>query len=255
MLEKLGPAERLGWSPRRRLRFGYFLPAEFYEAIVSKLVTPGCRWLDVGGGHDVFPENPRLAEALVRRAGTLVAVDPSPNVRRHPLAAARVESSIEEYRADAPFDLATMRMVVEHVRDPRAFVDALARLVAPGGLAVVFTVNARSPISLVSRWMPFALHHPIKTLFWGGDKDDTFPVCYRMNTRAVLRRWFGAAGFEERAFVRPDDLSALSTFKRLNLLELYAWRVCRRIGLRYPEYCLIGVYVRVPDRQPRPAGG
>ena len=240
--QKHGPPEAVGWAPRRRLHFGYFLPADIYEALVEKLVLPGCAWLDVGGGHAVFPENPGLARRLASRCAKLVAVDPSENVLHNGFAHERVRCMLEEYAPEARFDLATARMVVEHVGAPADFVNALARLLTPGGAAVVFTVNRRSPIALLSWLLPFRLHHPIKRLFWGGEEADTFPTRYLMNTRAELRRLFEQAGFEERAFAKPGDLSLFGRFRWLNALELRLWSGLQRVGLTYPENCLIGVY-------------
>src|SRR4051812_39595476 len=102
--EKYGaPAQ--GPIPRRCSRFGYFFPDEHYEAVIERLVSPGCRWLDVGGGRDVFPSNPALARRLAARCGRLVAVDPSANVHENPFAHERHQAMIEEYTTDEPFDL------------------------------------------------------------------------------------------------------------------------------------------------------
>jgi SAM-dependent methyltransferase len=242
--QKYGPPESMGWSPRRRQRFGYFLPADVYEALVDKLVAPGCEWLDVGGGHAIFPHNRGLARELAARSRRTVAIDPSESVHKNTFVHERVQSFVEDYDPGTQFDLATMRMVVEHVSDPEKFVAALARLVKPGGTAVVFTVNRWSPISVLSGLVPFALHHPIKRLFWGGEEKDTFPVHYRMNTPGKLRRLFDAAGFEERALAKLDDLSLFGRFKLLSALELRVWSALRRLGIGYPENCLLGVYSR-----------
>jgi hypothetical protein len=98
-----------------------------------------------------FPENPRLAEALVARCSSMVAVDPSPNVEKNRFATERVQRLIEDYRTDRRFDLITLRMVVEHVDQPRAVADAVAGLLSPGGCTVVFTVNRLSPLTVLSR--------------------------------------------------------------------------------------------------------
>jgi 2-polyprenyl-3-methyl-5-hydroxy-6-metoxy-1,4-benzoquinol methylase len=243
-LRKYGRPETVGWAPRRRFRSAYYLPSDVYECLVGKLIAPGCAWLDVGGGHDVFPENSALARELVARSARVVAIDPSDNVQRNGFVHERVQSTLEEYRSDERFDLATMRMVVEHVSSPEDFVGALARLVKPGGAAVVFTVNRLSPIVLLSWFLPFRLHHPIKRFFWSGEKEDTFAVHYLMNTRNTLRRLFEGAGFEEAAFARLDDLSAFGRFKWLNYLELLVWRGLKAVGLSYPEHCLLAVYRR-----------
>ena len=110
------------------------------------------------------------------------------------------------------------------------------------GLAVILTINRNSPISLVSRAVPFRLHSPIKSVFWGGEDRDTFPVRYRMNSRKALRGVFTANGFEEAAFAYLDDLSTWIFRPRLHHAELQGWRLFRALGLRYPENCLLGIY-------------
>src|SRR5262245_45835087 len=90
-LQKHGSLERVGWAPKRRFRFRYFLPAEVYEAIVYKLVLPGCVWLDVGGGHAPFCDNPSLSRELILRCARFVVVDPSNNVKEHAYANEKVQ--------------------------------------------------------------------------------------------------------------------------------------------------------------------
>lgn len=242
---KYGDTSKIGWSPRRRSEFGYFLPAEHYEALVNNLVTPETEWIDIGGGGALFPDNKPLSQLLSQRARKLVAVDPSDNLDSNPYAQERAKCMIEDYRTDAQFDLATFRMVAEHITNPASVVTALNRLLRPHGKVVIFTVNRWAPVTVVSSLVPFGLHHPIKKLFWGGEEEDTFPTAYRMNTREQLRAVFAAGGFEERDFAYVDDLSVFSRFKTLNYLELMAWRGLKSVGMRYPENCLLGVYEKV----------
>ena len=243
-LQKYGAPATLGWGPRRRKRFDYYIPSDGYEALVSNLIVEGCAWIDVGGGHQIFPENPGLARTLVSRCSLVVAVDPSENVHHNQFVHQRWQGTLDDYRSDRQFEVATIRMVVEHVEDPAAFVASLGRLIRPGGTAVVFTVNERSPLTLLSRVTPFALHDPIKKLFWGGDEKDTFPVHYRMNSRSKLLGLFGRHGFRERAFAYLDDLSTFGAFRFAGAVEMGAWWMLAGLGLTYPENCLLGVYER-----------
>ncbi len=71
-LQKYGSPQTVGWSARRRWDSRYYLPADVYEALVKQVVFEGCKWIDVGGGRDVFPENPSLAETLVSRIGRIL---------------------------------------------------------------------------------------------------------------------------------------------------------------------------------------
>src|SRR5262245_41440777 len=192
---KHGEPQSMGPAPRRRARFGYFTPDDIYEGLVAGFVREGTNWIDVGGGRDVFPSNPELARTLAARCRLLVGVDPSPNIDENPFIHERARCLIEDYQHPETFDLATLRMVAEHITEPQAALAALARLVRPGGVVVVYTINRWSPVPLVTRMVPFRLHHGIKRVFWGTEEKDTFPVAYRMNTRSELAAVFHRAGF------------------------------------------------------------
>jgi 2-polyprenyl-3-methyl-5-hydroxy-6-metoxy-1,4-benzoquinol methylase len=248
-LQKYGQPHEVGWAPKRRWQYGYYLPADVYEAVVKKAVFKGCSWIDIGGGQSPFPDNPQLAHALATRCSMLVTVDPSENVLQNPYAHQCIQSVIEKYQTNQQFDLATLRMVVEHVVKPEPLIDALARLLVPQGVAIVFTVNLWSPLTLVSRLTPFRLHDPIKKRIWGGDEKDTFPVKYRMNSSRTLRTLFDQHGFREVSFAYLDDLSTWGRFRSMNYIELLSWRFLQKLRLRYPEHCLLGVY----QKKPRPA--
>ena len=242
--QKYGESGRVGWSPARRRQFDYYPPADVYEALLTNLVFDGCAWIDIGGGSSLFPDNPRLAEALAARASQVVAVDPSCNVLENVYAKKRVQTAIENYETDRTFDLATLRMVAEHIAAPELVVSALRRLLRPGGITVVFTVNCWSPASVVSLVTPLPVHHFVKKLLWGTEERDTFPVEYRMNTRRQLRGLFEAGGFQEVAFAYLDDLSIGSQFRVTSYVELCVWKALQKIHIPYPENCLLGLYKR-----------
>ncbi len=239
---KYGDPETTGWSPRRRLRFDYFPPTEYYEALVSNLVSDDIDWIDVGGGRSLFPSNPSLAQRLSQQVRRLVGVDPTENIRANPYLHEHVQCRLEEYQTDTLFHLATLRMVAEHISEPQGLIRGLRRLLHPGGLVVVFTPNLWSASTVVSRLLPFRLHAPIARFFWGSDDDDVFPTVYRMNTRNHLTKLFERFGFQELYFAYLDDLSIFGQFKRLNYVELLVWRALKVMHIRYPENCLLAVY-------------
>ncbi len=234
--------DRLGWAPRRRASFGYFLPSEYYESLVSGCVTAETAWLDVGCGESLFPQNANLARDLSQRAKLLVGVDPSENVQRNPYVHERAMCMLEDYVTDHAFDLITLRMVAEHVTDPDRMIRAMARLLRTGGRVIVFTVNLYTPIAILSMLVPNRFHYAIKRRFWGGEEKDTFPTAYRMNTRRQLRRLFEVRGFTERCSMLVDDLSLFSRMYKLNYIELSVWKAFRRLGVRYPENCILAMY-------------
>lgn len=239
---KYGPEDRLGWGPRLRRDYDYDSPDDVYEALLACLVAPGMVWLDIGCGHDPFPSNRGLARILADRCGRLVGLDPDPSLQDNPFVHEKVAGTIDAYDGQGRFDLVTLRMVAEHIDDPQRCVQSIARALAPGGLAVVYTVNAWSPIPILTRVCPMPLRHRIKKLLWRTAPEDTFPTRFRMNTRDALRRLFLGAGLEEAAFLRLDDCRTFSRFRALQELELRVRRACRALRVPYPEHCLLGVY-------------
>jgi SAM-dependent methyltransferase len=243
--QKYGDPNGTGPTPGRSFRFGYFPPDDYYDSLVASLVTDGCAWVDVGGGESVFPDNPALAQVLAGRCSLLVGVDPSDTLDENPLVHRRVKSTIENYVSDEQFDLATLRMVAEHIANPEAAVASLARLLKTGGKAVVYTINLWTPVSIVSWLTPFGLHHPIKRYLWNTEEQETFPVCYQMNTRKRLSHLFKRYGFRESYFDYLDDCWLFYRFQLLNWFELSLWRLLKRVKIQYPENRLLGVYEKL----------
>jgi hypothetical protein len=241
---KYGEVSETGWRPRLRHYFHYFTPDDCYEAVVAQAVNTHTRWLDVGCGRELFPNNKPLARLLADRCRLLVGLDPDETVHDNPYIHAQVKSTLQEYHTRQMFDLITLRMVAEHITEPHTAIPALTRLTRPGGRVIVYTVFKWSPISLLSRFIPFALHHPCKRLLWQTEVQDTFPVVYQMNTRRSLARLFTAAGFCERAFYYLDDCRTFARFRCLNFLELLLYKGLQTFRVHYPEVCLLGVYER-----------
>ena len=108
----------------------------------SRTPLDGKTALDVGCGAGL------LAEPLARLGANVTGIDASPEV----IAVAREHAATMglevDYRAgdvqavEGQFDLITCMEVIEHVAEPAAFLKALARRLAPGGLLVMSTPNA-----------------------------------------------------------------------------------------------------------------
>lgn len=239
---KYGSPEIRGWGPRLRERFGYYSPGDWYEAILFDLVGPDTDWLDIGCGRNIFPINPEGARYLAQTCRFLVGVDPSENIAENTFVHERAQFTLQDFRTTRQFDLATMRMVAEHIEDPASAMAALSRLVRSGGRVVIYTVARFSLAALIAAATPMAVHHVTKRLLWGVQERDTFPVAYRMNTRAVLRTLFEGAGFHEEAFLYLDDCRVFTRWKGLTRIELALWKGVRHLGLPYWDRNLLGIY-------------
>lgn len=249
---KYGPNP--GATARLHAAHGYRSPDLFHEALCLALVTPATDWLDIGGGRSPFPFNPALATQLAATCRHLTALDPGPNLPGNPHAHTRIALPLEAYRPDHPHDLATMRMVAEHIADPAAALSALAAALRPGGLAIVYTVDALAPTVLLNRLLPPGLRRAVMRRFGGADSD-IFPTPYRLNRRATLRRAMQAHGMEEVFFLRIDDCRASQPWPRLHAIELRLRAALRRLGLPWPESCLLAAYRRRPDDAALPSKG
>ncbi|MBN9085719.1 MAG: bifunctional 2-polyprenyl-6-hydroxyphenol methylase/3-demethylubiquinol 3-O-methyltransferase UbiG [Reyranella sp.] len=127
------------------------------------------RVIDVGCGAGL------VSEPLSRTGAAVIGIDAAERnvlvAERH----ARSTGAAVEYRHALPeeladrsgaFDVVLSLEVVEHVGDLPAFLDALARLVAPGGVLVIGTLNRtfRSFVKAivgaeyVLRWLPTGTH-------------------------------------------------------------------------------------------------
>jgi 2-polyprenyl-3-methyl-5-hydroxy-6-metoxy-1,4-benzoquinol methylase len=104
------------------------LIAEHRLDVLRPLVRPG-RWLDVGCATGHFVEG-------AARAGMVAeGLDVSPGAVEQTRARGLTAhlARVEEFEPSVPFDTITAFDVIEHLLDPRAFLDRLRRWLVPGG--------------------------------------------------------------------------------------------------------------------------
>lgn len=159
-----GPMKPLHAIHPTRMRF---VAGEIERYLGGGLV--GRPALDVGCGGGI------VAESLAKMGLGVTAIDAAAEaiaIARAHAAAADLAidyqvTTVEELAATgARFDVITALEVVEHVADPALFVASLARLLSPGGVLVLSTLN-RTPQSFalgivaaeyVLRWVPRGTH-------------------------------------------------------------------------------------------------
>ena len=130
----------------------------------------GLRLLDIGCGGGL------LCEPMARLGFEVVGVDASAENVGTAKAHADALGLAIDYRASTaedllaagagPFDLVLNMEVIEHVADPGQFLRDTARLIAPGGIMIVATLNrtakaftlAKLGAEYILRWVPAGTH-------------------------------------------------------------------------------------------------
>jgi 2-polyprenyl-6-hydroxyphenyl methylase/3-demethylubiquinone-9 3-methyltransferase len=160
-LHKLGPA-RLAFIRQEIVR-------HFARAHGGLRPFDGLSVLDIGCGGGL------VSEPVARLGATVTGIDPAPEniaaARAHAASqvlaidyrACRVEDLVAEGRT---FDCVLCLEVVEHVPDVAAFLSECAKLVRPGGLMILSTINrtvkayalAIVGAEYILRWLPVGTH-------------------------------------------------------------------------------------------------
>jgi len=140
------------WDPQGDFRPLHWLNPLRLDFIAKRATLAGSRVLDVGCGGGL------LAEALAHAGARVTAIDLAPGMievaRLHATHSGlsidyRVVAAEELAQTEAQgFDVVTCMEMLEHVPDPRAMVQTLARLLRPGGAAFLSTIN-RNPKSFL----------------------------------------------------------------------------------------------------------
>lgn len=186
------------------------------ERIAARFGEGGVRLLDVGCGAGI------ASEVFARGGHAVTGIDAAPAAiqaaRDHAAGggltvAYRVAETTALLADGETFQVVTALEVIEHVPDPGAFLRDLARLVAPGGLVFVSTIN-RTPRSFataivgaeyLARLLPRGTHD------WR-----------RFLTPAELSRHFRAAG------LRLSDIAGMTPN-----LAARTWRESRDTQVNY----------------------
>jgi 2-polyprenyl-6-hydroxyphenyl methylase/3-demethylubiquinone-9 3-methyltransferase len=152
-LAKFSALAHRWWDPESEFRPLHQINPLRLEWIDGLSPLGGKAVVDVGCGGGI------LAEAMARRAGSVLGID----LATKPLGVARLhalETGVDnvEYRevatealaieAPGSFDVVTCMEMLEHVPEPASVVDACARLARPGGWVYFSTLN-RNPKSFV----------------------------------------------------------------------------------------------------------
>ena len=165
------------------------------------------RVLDIGCGTGIGDEvapGALYLSAIQEACQELWGVEPDPGVEaEHGLFHQFQHATLEA--ADLPenyFDLAFSFFVMEHVDDPRRFMERVYRCLKPGGVYLFLTPNGRHYFTRIASAL-----HALRLDEWVlrktvGEYVDHYhyPVRYRFNFESQVRRISQAAGFSDPHF-------------------------------------------------------
>ena len=175
-IARFGKLAARWWDPNGESRPLHDLNPVRAAYVAARVDLRGAKVADVGCGGGL------LSEALARAGAHVTAIDlgekvieiASLHLHESRLETPdlqvdyRVQSSAELAAAEpASFDAVCCMELIEHVPDPAALVNDLARMVKPGGVVVMSTLN-RTPVAFgaailgaeyITRMLPRGTHH------------------------------------------------------------------------------------------------
>jgi SAM-dependent methyltransferase len=205
--------------------------------VIQPLARPG-RWLDVGCATGHFLE--QAAGAGMTAEGLDVSPGAIDRARARGLTAHRAR--VEEFRPGAPYDTITAFDVIEHLLDPRGFLDRLRGWLAPGGTLVLTLPDVASvyPRLLMRRHWFYYL--PSDHLYYFDPR--------------TIRRLLGEQGFGVQRVMRAyKPLTIRYIVPQLRIFNPLLGRVAGAFARALPERltsrvwrCYIGEMMAVANR-------
>lgn len=153
------------------------------------------RVLDIGCGKGIAG-SPDLACRVTEGADEVTGVDPSVDPDQAP---EHVDTFVPTTLSEAGlpeeyFDVAYSFMVMEHIKEPKAFFSALRRTLRPGGVYIFMTPNPNSIFGLsVRAFKKMGVEKEIKSLVKGGF-DHHHELNYELKSESAIRHH--ASAFE-----------------------------------------------------------
>jgi SAM-dependent methyltransferase len=221
-------------------------PVARFVRRLEQWVRPGDIVLDIGAGTGQLN-----AYDIKRSVRQLVGVDLDPRVGANALLDSGVRGDMFALPfRNGSFDVVFSIYVLEHVGQPAALVADMYRVLRPGGICLALTPNLFHYVTLASRLSPTGFHRWINEKR-GRPAADTFPTCYRLNSRGTVKRQFETAGFETVAIdaieVQPNYLTMTALTYAMGIAYERAVNATERLSAFRVN--LITVF-----RKPGPAG-
>jgi ubiquinone/menaquinone biosynthesis C-methylase UbiE len=239
------------WKLERAITPGLRSSYEVYAETVVRRLQTGAAWLDIGCGHDIFPEWLKpLEEKAASRARWVVGIDYEiGGLKEHSRIRDRVVGDMEKppFR-NGSFDIATANMVIEHVNEPAALLEQICGVLRPGGVFVLHTPNCRNYKVRLASLAPQSIKNRLIMIFERRHEKDVFPTRYRMNTPAAIRATAVEAGLEVAELNMVNSSAVTAALGPLAAGELLITRVLEQPSFEDYRSNIIAVLRRPESR-------
>lgn len=156
--------------------------SDFKNSFVGDWLRPGMRVIDIGGGKNPFISVERKRALGIHVTGIDIAAG---ELARAPEGAydQTVCADIARYRGEPMADLCICQAVLEHVRDVESAFQAIAGMLKPGGVALIFVPSRNAVFARLNLLLPEAWKRRILfAIFPGASRDQGFPSYYNRCT-------------------------------------------------------------------------
>ena len=224
------PLFRFYWWAEQKIAPGLRSSQYAYARALADAISPHTDWLDLGCGHQVFPDWMHREQAdVVSRCRRVFGIDlDKDGLHKHPAILARIFGDLRRLPVrSACVDLVSANMVVEHLDDPLAVLREVHRVLRPGGAFVFHTPSYYNWATFGAALVPDVVKKGAVGYLEGRREEDVFPTHYRMNTATAVARHAGAAGFDVDAIHHVSGSAALAMLGPVVLLELLYIRLLR----------------------------
>lgn len=186
-----------------------------FHSIIESDPRMSGRVLDIGCGQD--GPSTDYAQRLYTVPSQLDGIDPMPprhgseSTYGHRWTGLLESADLPEAAYDAAFSI----YVIEHVSDPKAFLTAISKLLAPGGVYYAYGPHGRHPFAACVRLADtFGPLFKSKVLNKIDHVGNSYPAYYRLSSRGGVRRGAKGLPFSEVEFYYHPNLGFVKYFPK-----------------------------------------
>ena len=191
-----------------------------FEKILKKNLSENKVWVDVGCGENgnvyEFGKFTKYAFGidLIRYGNRYDAPLVQGNIDQLPLKSNSV-------------DLVTIRFVIEHIKDTKAFVNEVERVLKSKGIVLILTTNILCPYIFISNVLPFFLKRILIQKIFRANKEDVFPTYHKMNTPGSFKRRIGRLKKTSQVYLQEINYNR----KWLFFMLFFWYHITRKIKI------------------------